>query len=143
MNLIDPVLTELIHTVAFLAFITLLLVGFLTTTARVAFYRVMRHALPRLLKRDIAVIGGLAASFGTILLVRALGIGPTLRENWLYAVLTDIPAISAVAVYVYFEVFVIERGKDHERDRTYLEYPEPRLPGSGGDKPRDPDGRVS
>jgi hypothetical protein len=96
-----------------------LLVGASSTIAMVAYYRHFGFRRPRLLNRDLIFMTGFAVSFGMFLFRRA-GDFPDLRDSLPWALLTDIPAIIAVGVYVYFELFVIERGRDDERDRTYL-----------------------
>lgn len=121
----DLELVELINRISFVAFWLLLFVGALSTIARVAYYRVHGFRRPRLLVRDALVIGGFAVSFGLILLVRVLrdaghDVTPLSTALW-WALVTSIPAIGAVAVYVWFELFVIERGGDHERDTTFLD----------------------
>lgn len=102
-------LVDAVHNVAFLAFWALLFIGAGSTVARVAYYRAHGFRRPRLLTRDAALVIGFALSFGLILLARALDL-QGLRDNVLWAIATDAPAITAVAVYVYYELFVIERG---------------------------------
>lgn len=106
--------------VEFLAFWILLFVGAGTTLARVAYYRANGFRRPKLLTRDAIVLGGFALSFGLVLAARGLrslgidtsGLGGALWWN----LLTAVPALAAVAVYVYYELFRIERGEDDERD---------------------------
>lgn len=105
----NPQIVAAIHGAAFVAFFLLLFVGAVSTVARIVYYRVNGVARPRLLSRDAVVIGGFAISFGLILVVRLLGIGPTLRDNVVWALATDVPAICSVLVYTAFELFVIER----------------------------------
>lgn len=106
---------SLVNGVAVVLFWLLFFAGAGSTLSRVAYYRAKKFRRPRLLVRDALFVGGLAMSFGLILLARGLrsagfdtsGLANSLAWN----VLTCIPALVAVGVYVYFEVFVIERGK--------------------------------
>lgn len=98
---------------------TVFLVGLalavLTTGARVIYYvRYDRPATPRLLLRDILVMGSLALSFGLIVLVRFLP--PDVRTsltvgNVVWALITSIPAAFAMLVYCYYELVVVRRLK--------------------------------
>jgi len=106
---------EVIHAVAFGLFWVFLIVGGLTTLGRLMFYRTRRHPRPKLLVRDAILVGGLSWSFGLILLVRALD-ATWLRDNLIWVIATDVPAIIAVGVYAYYELFVIERGANARRD---------------------------
>lgn len=102
-------LVEFVHAAAFGAFFLFLAIGAMSVGARVAFYRAKGFPRPRLLNRDAVFMLGFALSFGLVLSARVVDI-PNLRDNLWWALLTDIPAIIAVATFVYFEVFVIERG---------------------------------
>lgn len=97
------------NVLAFVLFTFLLFAGFLRTFARLLYYVRNRAQRPRLLNRDAVMIGGFATSFGMILFVRAVGLGPVVRDSVVWAVATSIPALVAVAVYVYYEYAVIER----------------------------------
>ena len=124
MNVVD-----LVNAVAFAAFFLFLLVGTGSTLARVSYYRAHGFRRPRLLIRDANLIGGFSISFGSILLVRALRAAGAdvsgLATNPWWALGTALPAIWAVGVYAYYELWVIERGADEERDSTYLDPPRP------------------
>lgn len=112
--MINEQAVDVIHAVAFSAFWVFLVVGALSVSARVAFYRARGYVRPRLLSRDAIFVAGFALSFGLILLVRVLPVAVVdavrLRDNILWALLTDAPGVFAVATFVYFELFVIERG---------------------------------
>lgn len=115
---------DVINALSFASFFVLLAVGVLSTLSRVAYYRAHGFRRPRLLVRDAWMIGGFTVSFGLILLIRVLrafGLDTSgLAANPWWAVGSALPAITAVAVYAYFELFVIERGRDEVRDETYL-----------------------
>lgn len=115
---------DAISAVTFGAFWLLLLVGLTSTLARVAYYRRNRFKRPRLLIRDANMLGGFSWSFGLILLVRvvrAAGIDTSgLATDWRWAFLSSVGAVWAVACYAYYELAVIERGRDELRDDTYL-----------------------
>lgn len=130
----QPELVNAIHAVAFLAFWLFTVVGAISVIARTAYYRAHQFVRPKLLTRDAIWQVGFALSFGLILIARAADIpGALLRDNVLWALGTDIPAVVAAAVFVYFELFVIERRKDAEqRDAPYLD-PETPLPPHASD----------
>lgn len=120
-------LVDLVNTVAFVLFWLFLFVAAGTTLARVAYYRVMGYRRPRLLTRDAVLVGGFALSFGLILFVRTarafgVDVGP-LGGSLVWSLVTATPAVVALGTYLYFELFVIEKGGDRVRDRTY-EMPE-------------------
>lgn len=97
------------NAVVFLVFTLLLFAGAVRTFARLVYYARSNVPRPRLLNRDAVMIGGFALSFGAILFVRALGLGPVVRDSLAWAVFTAVPALIAVAVYAAYEWFVIER----------------------------------
>lgn len=99
-----------INTIAFALFAVLLAAGAARTFARLVYYRRHRARRPRLLNRDAVMIGGLTFAIGLILLSRATGTSSQFRESVAWALLTDLPALLAVAVYCWFEYRVIERG---------------------------------
>lgn len=126
----DASVVDVVNALVFVAFWGLLFIGAGSTLARVAYYRQYGYKRPRLLNRDALMIGGFATSFGIILGVRvgrSVGFDTSgLASSVVWTLITSGPAIAAVATYVYFELFVIERGTDAERDRTYLDHEEPK-----------------
>lgn len=118
-------IVDAINAVSFAAFWVLLLVGTVSTLGRVAYYRRFGFRRPRLLIRDANMIAGFSWSFGLILLVRVLratGVDTsTLATDWRWALVSSAGAIWAVFVYAYFELVVIEKGHDEERDKAYLD----------------------
>lgn len=74
-------------------------------------YRAVNVPLPRLINRDLALIGGHAVSFTMVLATRASGATDASQQHPLMVLLESIPAILGLVVYVYFELFVIERGQ--------------------------------
>ncbi len=110
----DVDLVQSIYTAGGSIFLVALFAGFARTLARVVYYFRNRSERPRLLNRDVLVIGGLSASFGLITIVRFLP--PATRVvltagNVPWALLTTVPAVAAVLVYAYFEFAIIERPK--------------------------------
>lgn len=107
-------LNEILSAVIFLVFSALLMLGAASTALR--WFRYIRQGIPApvLLKRDAALLGGLAAPFLLISFVRALGLSAVVTspagvpELW-WLLITGLPAIFAVTVYVWYEIFVIER----------------------------------
>lgn len=108
----DVQLVQLIYAAGGTVFLLALFAGALRTLARLAFYLRNRAERPRLLNRDVLVIGGLSISFGLIAIVRFLP--PETRQaitqgNLWWAVGSTVPGVVAALVYAYFEWFVIER----------------------------------
>jgi len=121
-------LIEIIDAVSLVTFWVLMLIGTVSVMARVAYYRAHGFRRPRLLTRDAMFYGGLALSFGVVLLFRvATGSGlldPALfREGGVLAVpfrlLTAGGAIGALLTFVYYEIRVIERGGGEDRGGGY------------------------
>lgn len=111
----NPQAVAAIYLVAGSLFLLGLFVGTVTTLARVVFYRIHGKRRPRLLTRDLVVFGGLALSFGLITVVRFLPI-PTRAAmtsgNVIWALVSTVPAVMAVAFYCYVELFVIGRARE-------------------------------
>lgn len=89
-------------------FVMLLAIGFSTTLARVIQLRRRRVALPRLLIRDVILLAGFSFTVLSILIIRAAGITNLGEELW-WVLLTSLPPLIALAVYDYFELWVIGR----------------------------------
>ncbi len=94
-------------------FLVALLCGSLVTVSRVIYYYRNRLERPRLLTRDLVVIGGVAWTAALLVISRVaqvFGLDTSgLRESLLWAVATGVPASVAALTYTYYEVFVIER----------------------------------
>lgn len=114
---------DVVNSLAFGTFFLFLFIGTSSTLSRLVYYRSHGYRRPKLLIRDAWMIGGFSLSFGLILIARVLrasGVDvSSLSTNLLWTLATAIPAIIAVGVYAYFEVAVIERGRDEVRDETY------------------------
>lgn len=108
----NAALLSTVYLVALVLFVAPLFVGAATTVARVLLYRRERRPRPVLLTRDVIVIGGLALSFTLIAFVRVLGLVPVVRESVVWAIATSTPAVVAAFTYAWYELFVIERGRD-------------------------------
>lgn len=102
-----------IYAVGGTVFIIGIAIGALTTLARVLLYARNKEPRPRLLTRDLIVIGGLAWSFGLIVAVRFLPVDQRIAlttGNVLWALATTVPAAVAAVAYVYAEAFIVRRG---------------------------------
>jgi hypothetical protein len=119
-------MVEAISTGSFIVFAIALAIGAGATLIRVARYRVNGWDRPRLLTRDIQVIGGLALTVGSILFVRFLRTQGAdvsgLATNVAWILFTTIPVLWSVVVYAWYELFVIERGAE----QSYIERENPR-----------------
>lgn len=107
-------MSDLTSGAIFIVFTVLLLVGAISTASRWLRYHRFRMRAPVLLSRDRDLLIGLAIPFLIIAAVRAFG----LREYTLaadgdphlwYLLLTGLPPIYAMARFVFFELFVIEK----------------------------------
>lgn len=109
----NPQAVQLIYTILGWVFLLALLAGFSRTAARVLYYARHKGTRPRLLTRDVIVYGGFSITFGLITLVRLLPQDDRVAlttGNVLWALSTTVPACIAVLTYLYFELFIIERG---------------------------------
>lgn len=110
-----PVLA--LNVALFGTFLVGLLLGVVRTGMRLVARLRAHRRLPRLLPRDMVVIGGLALSF--LLLAGASALnglhwinGPALMEQSWWVLLRGAGAVVGAWTYVYFEFFVI--GKEEE-----------------------------
>lgn len=125
-------IVDVLNGIVFLTFLVMVSVGAGATLARVVSYG--RSHRPRLLTRDVQVIGGLALTVGMLFAVRvarAIGFDVSgLSTNVVWTLATAGPVLWAVSVYAYFELFVIEKAGDAPYlDREHPEAndnPEPR-----------------
>ncbi len=102
----------LVYALGLLLYGSLFLTALLSTLSRAVRYQRMNWRAPRLLLRDIALLGGHGASILIALLIRYLGFPDDLITGatpWLLEGLILTPAIVGIGVYVYYELFVIER----------------------------------
>ena len=102
-----------ISAVIFAVFVLLLLVGMSSTAVRYLRYRRRSIRPPVLLKRDVALLGGLAVPFVIIAAVRAFALQPFVTAEgdphiW-YLLVTGIPPIIGLAIYCWYELVIIER----------------------------------
>jgi hypothetical protein len=86
----------------------LLGVGVLSTLIRAVRLKAARITMPRLLGRDLALVVGHAVSFtGFMWLVTHHDVEATVLDDPFWWLLTAVPACVSMAVYVYYELFVI------------------------------------
>ena len=105
---VDPL--DLLNLLYFVVFTIGLALGAFLTILRLIRYWIRDEDAPRLLLRDVIARVTLALPFGGILLIRALGLNPI--DHWwgvLWFVASGALAVVGVWIYVYYEVFVIER----------------------------------
>lgn len=109
--------TALVQT-AFLIVFTLAIVGgSITTTARLIRYRLAHQRIPLILWRDVIARTSLAMPFVAIFsarVARASGYdtAPLITSmEWIVA--TSLPPTLGALIYLYFELFVIERDGDY------------------------------
>lgn len=113
----DPLLL-IVQTAIFVAFSVFIALGAVTTTARLIRYWRKNSRPPLLLYRDVVARLSLAIPFGAILGARIvrnlLHFDDGFTRTWWWALATGIPAVIGAAIYLYFELFVIERAKGSE-----------------------------
>lgn len=107
-------MTGVLSFVTVVVFIGLLLIGAISTTARVIRYHRAGLKQPVLLGRDRDLLIGLAVPIVAILTVRAFDLGALVSNAegphlW-YLLLTGLPPIYALARYDWYEIAVIDRG---------------------------------
>lgn len=103
---------EVVNVLILAAFTFLLVIGFLTTLIRRFGLILKRIPAPRLLPRDLTLLGTLSWPFALILLVRAEELTRVVVGQLWWVLLTGIPPVFGVAVYVYYEIFVIGQPED-------------------------------
>jgi amino acid transporter len=111
---------DAVYLVSACVFLMFIFVGAASVATRVAFYRAKGYRRPRLLTRDVIDRAGFATSFGLILFGRAFDVPGRTELPWTLA--TSIPAIVAAGTFVYYELFVIERGR-RPPERTHSSQP--------------------
>lgn len=107
-------IVQTVYAVGGVVFLVALFAGFARTAGRVLYYHFNQSTRPKLLTRDLIVYGGLTISFGLISLVRFLPRDERIAlttGNVAWAIATTLPACLAVLTYLYFEVWVIEKGQ--------------------------------
>lgn len=109
-----PIDVDAIYTVALGLFAVGLLFGALSTGLRMLSLRRRKLRQPRLIWRDVTVVGLLAIDFLIVAIHRAADI-PFADEAW-FAIFTSSLPIAAVVVYGYYEHFVIGRVFERRRD---------------------------
>lgn len=116
---------EIVSVAVFAVFTGLLIWGAASTTIRSFRYTRRKRPQPTLLKRDRDLLVGLALPFVLIGAVRAFGLQwlvtdeLTGRSHIWWILLTGLPPIYSLAVYVFYETRVIERpAKPDAQERT-------------------------
>ena len=96
---------------ALVAFFVLTVLGAASTVARAGRWAKEGIPPPVLLIRDSFLMVGLAFPFVVIMAARVFQIPREVTQTVPWVLMTSGPAIVALAVYVYFEFFVIGRGR--------------------------------
>jgi hypothetical protein len=106
----SPELVEIANSVILIAFVTGMAVGALFTTIRYFRYRLYGLEAPELLVRDVVARVTLTLPFLAILIFRVLGVNP-IDEWWgpAWYIGSGVLAVLGVWMYVYYELFIIER----------------------------------
>ena len=111
----NPEAVSFVYTVGGIVFLMGLFAGFIRTAVRVITVPPSAYPggrRPRLLIRDVIVIGGFALTMTAITLIRFLPpevrVAYTQGNVW-WALLTTIPICVSVLVYCFYEYAVIER----------------------------------
>jgi hypothetical protein len=106
-------IAALVVLVAFAIMVTLITVSVATRLGR---YQLRKEKAPVLLFRDATCFSGLTASFLFVLVARALELPATYTRTVPWIVGTSLPALLGLAVFLYFEWFII--GKDGDGGPT-------------------------
>jgi hypothetical protein len=131
----DDTLYQTVTFIAFVLFSIAVFVGATSTLVRAIRYTHAGQAWPRLLIRDLLMVGGLGVVLALILGARALGLGAFLVGNVPWAVFTGVIAVASVAAYDFYELFIIEKGSRDKRGEDPSD-----VPPQERSEPRDNDG---
>ncbi len=87
----------------------LLLTAVASTLLRAARMVARERPLPRLLGRDLILLGGHAAAFAGLMFAAIVHNTDLdlLLQNWGWWLFTAVPPVVSIAVYVYYEIAVI------------------------------------
>lgn len=99
---------KLINSLYLFVFVCELSLVLILLLNRVREYRQANWPLPKLLKRDLVLFGGLLMPFAAIFVRRWLGIDISTEIIWVVATAT--PAVVAVAYWIFVEYFEIGTG---------------------------------
>lgn len=105
-------LARWISLISFVIFTILLWICSTSILVRALRYRQRKRTIPRLLFRDLFLMGGLATAFALSILVRALGLAAEAERSAVWALVVGTLGTGALATFLYFEIFVIERKRD-------------------------------
>lgn len=116
---------EVFQLAAFLLFVVFVIGGAALTTIRLARYIWQRDHVPLILWRDVLARNGLAIPFTAILAVRVLrdtfgwDTSELVTSPW-WVLSTSLPAVIGAGVYLYFEIFIIERGQVEKSQLNHI-----------------------
>lgn len=103
----DPKVVDALALAVFVAFLGMLVTATLSVAVRVGRWHLRGITPPVLLIRDLLTIGGLAFSFLVITAARVMELPPQYTHTIPWIVVTSGPALTGLAVFLYFEFFVI------------------------------------
>lgn len=114
---------EIVSLVMLVVFVGLTLVGSVSTALRSLRYARRHIRQPVLLPRDRDLLLGVAIPFVLVGTVRVFGWEGVVRDSndqahLLWLLITGLPPIYAMARYVYFELFVIEKEPRRRAERA-------------------------
>lgn len=111
-------MVEILNTVILLLFTGGLLASNVIIARRFNDYFKEGIQPPLLAYRDLGLLAGLAFPFLLIFIIRAAGLTPMVAGTIWWTLVTGIPPIVGVAQFLYFELFIIEKGLS----RGYIKY---------------------
>lgn len=91
----------------FLTFTALLVACAVSVTVRAIDLRAAKQPVPILLWRDLAFLILLAFPFVAILFARWQGLGPQLVGDLTWTVVTSVPAIAALVLFIAAEILIV------------------------------------
>jgi hypothetical protein len=105
----DSTAADIAAGVVFVLFAALVVAITALVAGRIATYSHRHETAPVLLFRDAVTFSGLSFSFLMISIARVLELPPTYTRTVPWIVGTSLPALLGLAVFLYFELFVIGR----------------------------------
>ena len=96
----------------FIIFTMMLITAALSVAVRVGRWQARRLPLPILLVRDLIVFSGFSFTFLAITVGRVLELPPEYTRTVAWILFTSVPAMTSMAVFLYFEFRVIGHGED-------------------------------
>lgn len=108
----DPVVVDTLAALIFVAFTFMVILAAVSVAFRVGRWQARRLPLPTLLVRDLLVFSGFSFTFLAITVARVLELPATYTRTVPWIVFTSAPSMTAMAVFLWFEFFVIGHGDE-------------------------------